>query len=366
MAYKTKSRFESRHFTSVPGAAATQLQKALTSDSAHIVPDRKLKPGEAQKKDALRPIQEALNKLQAATVFLDLVPIPKSEIDGQQYGSQTEAAVTKFKKILDIRGLGQSQVDPICGKSTLAQLDDEMKKLQGGGFPDPPDTEEQFADVVVDILGFGSLAAQGVELGGQALKSELVTGEYKALNRDLTVIQFTGSGDHRNPTSKIVQKVEAAFTGHRRGVICIRGESAGGKNLLEVAAVLQNRRFSLAYLGIADGAFFDGDANPPSLVGTSVPIINLPAVGADTRLNIFQSFGNGTEFSGSLRRKIWKGKMANGEIHGTIPGWRNIDLSKSGNVKGPDATIAHTIAASQGLGTHLEKIKGLLKKLPKS
>ena len=380
MAFKTKSRFESAHFTSVSGTAATQLQKALTSDPDHLVPDRMLRRGEAQKLEALRPMQEALNKLFDANAFLDLVRIPQSEIDGQRYGAETERAVLAFKKKLDIRGPGQSQVDPICGRSTLAQLDDEIRnKLEGGGgeVPQEPEDAGRFADVVVDILGFGGNNSpnQGEEQGGRTLKFFLEAGNYKTLNRDLTVIQFTGSGDQRNPVEKIITKVEAALSGRRRGVICIRGESAGGPNALELAGKLLQRRHALAYIGIADGAFSDGQAFPPvlSVDGTiPIPIIKAPPIRAGRRLNIFQSFGNGVTFSFSLRRPIWKGGMPNGEIHGKIQGWleaENIDLTVNGNIKGGpgvNATIAHTTAATAGNATHLTNIKGILDSQPKS
>jgi hypothetical protein len=128
------------------------LNNALTSNPAHIVPDRMLRQGEQQKREALRLIQEALNKLQAKTVFLDLVPIPQGEIDGKVYGSQTEAAVLKFKRVLDIRRPGHSQVDPICGMSTLAHLDDEMKKVEDGSKPTPSAPPEVPVTMDVEII----------------------------------------------------------------------------------------------------------------------------------------------------------------------------------------------------------------------
>ena len=377
MGFRTKSGFESAHFTSAPGPAATQLQKALTSDPDHIVPDRMLRPGENQKLEALRPIQEALNKLFDAGVFLDLVRIPQGEIDGQKYGTETERAVLAFKKKLDIRGPGQSQADPICGRSTLAQLDDEIRnRVEGGGAPDKPVAAGRFVDVVVDILGFGGNNSpnQGVDLGGGSLKFLLETGNYKALNRDLTVIQFTGSGDNRNPVDTIVRRVEDALRGNRRGVICIRGESAGGPNTLQLAAALQRRQQPLAYVGIADGAFGDRDAFPPPAISDPpvpipIPIIKAPPITAGRKLNIFQSFGNGIGFSVSLGRKIWQGGMPNAEIHGVIQGWsENVDLTVTGNVRGPglNATGAHTLAAGEGLATHQGNIQRVLESLPKS
>lgn len=376
MGFRTKSGFESAHFRSVSGTAASQLQKALTSDPDHVVPDRMLRPGEKQKLDALRPIQEALNKLFDANVFLDLVRIPQGEIDGQKYGTETEKAVLAFKKKLDIRGPGQSQVDPISGRSTLAQLDDEIRnRLEGGGPPDKPVSAGRFADVVVDILGFGGNNSpnQGEDQGGRSLKFLLETGNYAALNRDLTVIQFTGSGDNRNPVDAIVRRVEDVLRGSRRGVICLRGESAGGPNTLQVAVELQRRQHPLAYVGIADGAFGDRDAFPPPAfsdrpVPIPVPVIRARPITAGRKLNIFQSFGNGIAFSGSLGRKIWKGGMENGEIHGEIQGWtENVDLLTGGVGRpGVNATSAHSFAAGAGLVTHQGNIKRLLDALPKS
>jgi hypothetical protein len=377
MSFKTKSRFESDHFTSVSGIAATQLKQALISDPAHIVPDRMLQPlGAGQKTAALRPIQEALNKLRDKGGFPSLVRISAAEIAAQTYSQETEDAVLGFKRELDIRRPGESEVDPICGRSTLAQLDDAMKKLEGDEVPAPPETpapsaaEGKFRDVVVNIVGFGGQEsrAQGTDIGGAILKSELETPDYKALNRDLTVIGFIGSTDERNPKDKIVKQVEDAFSGHRRGVICMTGGSVGGKNVLQVAAILNEKKFSLRYLGIRDGAFFDPDAQPPKALERTplVPIIKLPAVVADTRINIFQSLGNGTAVGVGQFRKIWFGKMVTspGEIHGSIPGWDNRD--KADKVKDSDPDTAHAKVESDAFFTQRDDIKEILKNLPKS
>ena len=45
MAFRTKTQLESDHFRLARGAAATELQSALTTDAGHIVPDRQLLPG---------------------------------------------------------------------------------------------------------------------------------------------------------------------------------------------------------------------------------------------------------------------------------------------------------------------------------
>ena len=39
------------------------------------------------------------------------------------------------------------------------------------------------------------------------------------------------------------------------------------------------------------------------------------------KINIFQSAGNGTEFSGRLFRDIWAGKIQNKEVHGPVEGF---------------------------------------------
>lgn len=310
--------------------------------------------------EAVRKVQQALIDLKDPKIRL-----PRFGADGT-YGDETVAAVFQFKSDRGIVNAG-GFIDGIVGPKTMEAFD---KTVFPGGPPSPPPppapTVNKFADVVVRIGNAGT----GKE--GDLLKNFGVffTQKYKALNRDLFVVQFDGGSDAKNPSAVIVTKIEESLKGHQTGVVCIFGGSVAGKNVLEVATRLNGKRMPRAYLGISDGAFFDADAFPPGgIIGVPIPGIRDPGAFADRRVNIFQSFGNNTKLSGSLRRRIWFGddpRPPLGEIHGTIPGWENSDLTVTGNIKGPDPAAAHNNAVAQGNATHEANIIALLEKQAKS
>lgn len=370
MAIGAKAAFESDHFKGATGTAQTQLQRALASGPAHIMPDRLLRPGEKQKVESLKFVQEALNRLQSARAILDLKAVPQSEIDAGSYGPGTEEVVRAFKNKLQVLGPGQTQVDVITGVLTLSNLDEEMCRLEGKLKPDDNPFKAGTVDIVVDILGFGSEGAQGQQTRGGAVAASVTSPEYKSKNRKLVVIQFTGSGDHRNPVPRIRAQIDAATAGNTLGAILMRGESAGGPNVLQLADVLicDGLGAAIRYCGLADGAFFDGQTvspPPPMIMPIGVPLIRSPAFpGPVEKVNIYQSFGNGRKFSVEKGRMIWFGLMENREVHGDVAGFANDDLSKTGGIRGPDATIAHTVAATRGLGIHENNIRRVLSQLP--
>lgn len=312
--------------------------------------------------EAVRKVQQALIDLKDPKIRL-----PNFGADGK-YGDETVAAVFQFKSDRGIVNAG-GFIDGIVGPKTMDALD---KTVFPGDGPSPtppappPPTATKIADIVVRILNVGT----GKESGVQKNRGVFFTEKYKALNRDLFGIQFDGGSGANNPSAAIVTRVEESLQGHKPGAICVFGGSVAGKNVLEVATRLNGKGIPRAYLGMSDGAFFDADALPPGgLIGVPIPVIKDPGAFADRRVNIFQSFGNNTKFSGSLQRRIWFGddpRPPLGEIHGTIPGWENSDLTIIGNIKGPDPAIAHNQAVAQGNATHETNIIALLEKLAKS
>jgi hypothetical protein len=261
-------------------------------------------------------------------------------------------------------------VDDIVGRRTISLLDTEMAELEGGLGPAPAPTTA-FKDVVVQILGFGgrNSSFQGEQLGSGALRQSVTSPEYAAkANRSLETIVFTG-GQQPNPVQRIAALVRGAImsSGASVGLVCLTGESAGGKNVLELANLLANFPpvIDLAYVGLSDAAFFDQDAMaPPNAAGDNL-MIRSPFFQAGTKVNIFQSAGNDTEISGRLLRRIWSGRMPNKEVHGKVQHFLdNRDLTALGQIRptGPGISweSVHAAAATAANATHLGAIRALL------
>jgi hypothetical protein len=156
-------------------------------------------------------------------------------------------------------------------------------------------------------------------------------------------------------------------SGSAVGLVCLTGESAGGKNVVELANLLANFPpvIPLAYVGLSDAAFFDADAIfPPNADGSNLEI-RAPFFAAGETVNIFQSAGNGTEISFRLARRIWSGRMPNKEVHGKVRNFRqNRDLTAEGLAVArgdrTDFESLHASAASLANEVHKARIRALL------
>lgn len=374
MGFKTKSQFESSHFRGATGNAASQLQSALISDPGHIVPDRQLS-SETQKRDALRLIQEALNKLKDAGVFLDLVKIPQDEIDNKRYGKPTEDAVVAFKKKLDIRRPGQQVVDPITGRSTLAQLDDEMMKLEGKKVvPDgPADDDAVFVDVVVNFQGGVNFDAPSIVLNDMSIANYL--DKLKSKRRFLPV-GIGAAGGKSVSIQKIKRDIdkETGSPRSRRGLLCIHGDSLGGRHALDLAAEFTRSGVQIDFLGLEDAAFnFNDASNDPIVVlqipkPTNTPIFKVGAIAAKRAINYFQTHGNTAKLAKiNLPRSthIWSSDMFGEEIHGKIEGTKieNVSLNDQINFLPPAGNRFHTEAGGIGRQRDKNDISRLLTRL---
>ncbi|GAB2836395.1 hypothetical protein GCM10022221_39400 [Actinocorallia aurea] len=69
-------------------------------------------------------------KIQLALLMTDGLAIDPAEIDAQNYGASTAAAVLAFKTARTILGPGQASPDNIVGKRTVAALDAELAQKQ--------------------------------------------------------------------------------------------------------------------------------------------------------------------------------------------------------------------------------------------
>lgn len=380
MAYKTKSRFESAYFQGVPEPAASQLRKALTTDPGHIVPDR-MSAGGPQKLDALRSIQEALNKLQSAGVFLDLVAVPKDEIDKKLYGSGTEKAVLAFKKKLDIRRPGQQEVDPITGMSTLSHLDDEIMKLEGKKPSDvPPGSDAVFVDVIVHFEGGANYDSPGMA------ERDLNIAAYRANSAGKRRLLLLGIGAAVGKVvviSAVKQQIdrETGAAGSRRGVICIHGSSLGGRHALDLAMAFTRGAVQIDFLGLEDAAFSITEATNTPEVPTlpilpipvpipkpiNTPLFQVPAIASKKPVkNYYQTHGNlAKPAQANLSQGsayVWWSDMWGAEIHGKIEGTvvDNVPLNGEISFLPPNANRYHVECGAIGQRRNKAAISALL------
>lgn len=351
-----KAQFESQHFTNNQPETQRKLDACLAIDPAHIF--------EGQTSPEVAVIQAALGQISEK---LD-DRIPKIADSTGHFGGSTRAAVSVYKHTRDIRLEGHA-FDDIVGRRTISFLDTDMVAVEGGKPAPPPLPTTQFKDVVVQILGFGgrNSSAQGQRQGSRLLRQTVASGVYASkTDRSLDAIVFTG-GQQPDPTKEIAALVRGAVLGFSPGLICLTGESAGGKNVLALASDLANSspQLNLTYVGISDGAFFDEDAvAPPNFSGTNLEIRS-GSFAAREKVNIFQSAGNGTEFSIRRARLIWAGKMPNKEVHGPIQGFSpNRDLTAERVIvpvgSNTNFEVLHANAADFANGVHLARIKLLL------
>jgi hypothetical protein len=356
-----KPRLESGLLTNNAPDIQRRLDACLNVDPMHFLPGTS-GPHIALIQMALGQVRDILDKR-----------IPEIKDKRGFYGPDTIRAVHIYKETRDIVIPGH-KLDDIVGRRTISFLDDDLVEIEGSKpAPKPPATK--FKDVVVRISGFGGINSpvQGQPQLPGGLIQDVVSGNYRQKShRSIEAIVFTG-GQRPDPSRTIAGLVRAAILGSGAsvGIVCLVGESAGGKNVLALANDLAFTppRIPLTYVGVSDGAFDDGDAvAPPNSNGDNLEI-RAPFFGASEKVNIFQSDGNGTEFSGSLLRSIWAGKMPNKEVHGRIQGFvRNRDLTADGTLPRAGANASfeavHANAVSIGNGVHLPRIRALLDAAP--
>lgn len=163
-------------------------------------------------------------------------------------------------------------------------------------------------DVVVQILGFGGTNSpvQGEQQGTGKLANAVSSPIYAAKkDRKLVLIAYTG-GQNPDRSHSIATAIltEVSQPDCRPGLICLVGESAGGKNVISIANDLSNPPIPipLTYVGVADGAFDDNDAiEGPNWGGTNLMIRGKTFTARET-VNYYQSAGNDTEISISKGR----------------------------------------------------------------
>jgi hypothetical protein len=141
---RIKSRLESMELSTNPKPIQDRLNACLASDPAHIQP--------GQKGDHIKVIQQALNTIRQRRPEIGL---PEIKDAPGTYGGDTTAAVRKYKSFSVIIRSGQ-MLDPIVGRMTLTQLDEDLLKKPPSPAPTPPakaDIKVVAADIKKELAG---------------------------------------------------------------------------------------------------------------------------------------------------------------------------------------------------------------------
>lgn len=316
---------------------------------------------------------EAVSRIQRALAILGFTITDPVGL----YEGSTAQAVATFKRnhkppILNFKG----EIDDIVGKKTIGFLDAEMLKRQPptpAPVVPPAPAPQLFLDFVIRFRA----GEQREPL------AEIKTAEYdkKKATRILEAIRgdSTGPGDAALVT-KVADAIDTKLkeTGRQLGIICIFGNSNGGRNAVELAQELAKRKRPIKFVGLADAALNEGQGlllNTPTIqaltgVPTNVPRWTpSPAFTATVKQNFFQSVGNSAiRPLRDPRRIIWDGRSRAvggipGEFHGQVDGF---EATPGGQQLTPlDSTKSvHVDVADRGDSKNAEKITELLAALP--
>jgi hypothetical protein len=120
-----KAKLESAELTNNPSNVQRLLDACLASDPSHITPH--------QKGEHVKVIQRALMTIAERSPDIGL---PKINDTPGEYESDTIAAVLKYKDHFKIVRTGQ-RLDPIVGRMTITQIDNDLARKPPAPEPDP-------------------------------------------------------------------------------------------------------------------------------------------------------------------------------------------------------------------------------------
>jgi hypothetical protein len=197
-----KSRLESKELSTNPKPIQDMLNACLAFDPAHITP--------GQRGDHVKVIQQALNKIKGRRPDIGMIEIKDRS---GEWGDDTTNAVVRYKSFNHIIRSGQ-KLDPIVGRMTLTQLDNDLLKP----LPSPPSPP----------------AKQDIKVVAADIKKELASDD----DRDLEFlarlfeddrISDTGSGNEL--TNRLNTILAASTDGSNAGVTHFAGIYAGVTDL---------------------------------------------------------------------------------------------------------------------------------------
>jgi hypothetical protein len=312
-------------------------------------------------------IKEALNAFAKRRGF-DLIP------ETDVYDQTTADLVRTFKElhsppILNFEG----KIDDIVGKKTVDALDKELPRL-GAAPIEPPQPPREIADVIVRYIGTRPEVGNVRINQPQDILSDVLIPTYLANHRtDRTLFRIgfrtvSIGADAAFIISEHVRRVQELAVDFQIGKIFIYGSSSGGRNVLDLAARLQER-FPLEYLGVADPAFFPFDTTDKPTRNVSddelpdvVPTFRAAAgLRADRKDNFFQVNGNHTRRENRFPFNIVFTSGLKDEIHGNLTGFTPF---KFDNIFGRDDGDRHGRLIGIANGRIQNTIAAILNRIP--
>ena len=335
-----KPNLESNFFVNQPANVKTRLDQCLSTDFLHIVGGKR--DENSAEGQAVTALQDALRRIRK-----EILPsLPDITDAPGDYGASTKRAVISYKSDATHVIVRQGQrVDDVVGRMTLTQLDNDLLSIEGKKPPAPP-TPTSSQDVYVKINGFDNPDQQGRDQSASPealLFATEINSQPGYLERHtpLTTLWFVG-GQTNSPTERIVKKIEelSKLESLPIGKVMISGGSAGGKNVLQVGARLQQLGIAVAYMAIWDGAFqrddladptqFDNDDNFDRFKPTTLTFKGV--AGGNLKENFFQSWGHCLD--------------KNQEVHGSVVGFEPKDLTNDTDVNRVKQTFESNIFKS--------------------
>lgn len=278
-------------------------------------------------------------------------PVGGAELSGKRFGGDTGDLVEAYKtanRILNFRG----QIDRVVGMKTIAALDKELPARKGG--EDPPAAGK--VDIIVKFQG----AFQGgrILLLTDVFPDARLAAYNKKPNRSLVRMGETTTTIRAASATLLggfVDRIEAAIAfgkenGRELGKVFVWGTSSGGRNAIDLAARLTGKAIPVEYVAALDAAFFPNESlnRPTNRFGepSEIPRFNVELVTAATRKNFFQTVGNHSE-STARHGILFTSTMAGKEVHGSVTGFLDRDLTAQVRAKTPSSDDDAHIALSK-------------------
>ncbi|WP_091829424.1 hypothetical protein [Bosea lupini] len=352
-----------------------ELIDTLREDRFHIGVNHG--PPERRRGNHIGVMHDALitwaSHMKGADIAAALAAMKAEDVASQTFGNKTSTLVRLFKthgKILN----GSGAIDPVVGKKTISSLDDVLpvvdreKLKRDKAEREKREKTENTLDIVV-IYDGGKTFSQTKE-DNEATFPITDADPYSRTGRKIFRMSATtasigvASIPFLTRHSNLIQK---KLEGREVGKICIAGSSSGGRNAVDLAARLHFAGLPVAYLAMADAAFFPIEAknSPVETNGRlNTPLFGPFANSAAARQNFFQTVGNRSELAIFGMRRIFSSNMANKEIHGSVSGFTDRPLTSRIQAQNPkNDDDAHSRAVGDGMETALKEIRELLNAL---
>jgi hypothetical protein len=335
-----------------------KLQDCALFDKDHI--GEHTFPPENRKGGHVSLIHEALNAW-AAKQNPPVKPVLASEVTDTRFGPDTARVVTLFKTQKNILNF-KNQIDPIVGIKTIAALDLELAALT-----DPkPLVEKKVADIAIRFQGAsstGTLTPNNVvnnrriviykAMPGQPFGDKVTLHPFNGralirVGRQTNTIGEASAGVFSSVLSELISTL--VVIGMGPGKVFIHGSSSGGRNAIDFSAQLTRLGFNTHFVAAVDAATFQGDtqSRPEENIDRprTIPDFNLDPGAVRNRHNFFQTTGNHAKRS-LLNGVLFTSAMGGEEIHGTMAGFQNTDLTRFIPLNVTDDQ-AHSLCISRG------------------